>query len=320
MATVTMKELLEAGVHFGHLTRKWNPKMKKYIFGQRNGIHIIDLQHTLREFKKASEFVTEVAAKGGKVLFVGTKRQAQEAIREAAEKIGMPSVTQRWLGGTLTNWRTIMTRVQRLKELSRLDTDPKFENLTKKERLLLSKEKEKLDTMLLGITDMNRLPAALFVVDIKRERNCILEAQKLGIPVVAMVDTNCDPDDADYPIPGNDDAVRAIQLFAGKIAEALEEGRSAYQEHAQSEASDEAMSDKIGRDTGAIVDEDRKKTAARAPRRREGGPGDKAKPGARRPAGAGTGRPPARKPAAKPAVAPKATEDQPAEAPKTKEE
>jgi small subunit ribosomal protein S2 len=309
LATVTMKELLEAGVHFGHLTRKWNPKMKKYIFGQRNGIHIIDLQHTLREFKKASEFVTETAARGGKILFVGTKRQAQDAIREAAEKIGMPSVTQRWLGGTLTNFKTIMTRVQRLKDLSRLDTDPKFENLTKKERLLLSKEKAKLETMLLGITEMNRLPAALFVIDLKREKNCILEAKKLGIPVVAMVDTNCDPDDADYPIPGNDDAVRAIQLFSGKIAEALEEGRASYQEHAQSAANDDAMADKIGRDTGAISDEDPKKAAAKAPRRREGGPGDKAKPGARRPAGTGTGRPPVRKPAAKPAAAPKTKEE-----------
>jgi small subunit ribosomal protein S2 len=304
LSTVTMKELLEAGVHFGHLTRKWNPKMKRYIFGQRNGIHIIDLQHTLREFKKASAFVTEIAAKGGKVLFVGTKRQAQDAIREAAGRIGMPSVTERWLGGTLTNFRTIMTRVQRLKDLSRLDTDAKFQNLTKKERLILSKEKAKLETMLTGITDMNRVPAALFVVDLKRERNCILEAKKLGIPVVAMVDTNCDPDEADYPIPGNDDAVRAIQLFAGKIAEAVEEGRTAYQEHAQSAEADEAMSDKIGRDTGAIRDEDPRKAAAKAPRRREGAPGDKPKPGARKP-GVGTGRPPARKPAAKPAAAPK---------------
>jgi small subunit ribosomal protein S2 len=281
--------------------------MKKYIFGQRNGIHIIDLQHTLREFKKASEFVTETAARGGKILFVGTKRQAQDAIREAAEKIGMPSVTQRWLGGTLTNFRTIMTRVQRLKELSRLDTDPKFENLTKKERLLLSKEKEKLEKMLLGITEMNRLPAALFVIDLKREKNCIREAQKLGIPVVAMVDTNCDPDEADYPIPGNDDAVRAIQLFAGKIAEALEEGRASYQEHAQSAAADEAMADKIGRDTGAIKEEESKsKTAAKGPRRREGAAGDKSRPGARKPA-TGT-KAPARKPAAKPAAEPKKEE------------
>ena len=293
MATVTMKELLEAGVHFGHLTRKWNPKMKKYIFGQRNGIHIIDLQHTLREFRKASEFVTEIAAKGGKVLFVGTKRQAQDAIREISEKIGMPSVTQRWLGGTLTNFRTIMTRVQRLKELSRLDTDPKFEALTKKERLLLSKEKAKLEIMLTGITEMNRLPAALFVIDLKREKNCILEAKKLGIPIVAMVDTNCDPDDCDFAIPGNDDAVRAIQLFAGKIAEAIEEGRASYQEHAQNAAADEAMADKIGRDTGAISDEAGEKKPSRAPRR---APGDKPKPGARKPA--------PRKPAAKPAVEP----------------
>ena len=293
MATVTMKELLEAGVHFGHLTRKWNPKMKRYIFGQRNGIHILDLQHSLREFKKANVFVTDMVSRGGKVLFVGTKRQAQDAIREISEKIGMPSVTQRWLGGTLTNFRTIMTRVQRLKELSRLDTDPKFEALTKKERLLLSKEKAKLEIMLTGITDMNRLPAALFVIDLKREKKCILEAKKLGIPIVAMVDTNCDPDDCDFPIPVNDDAVRAIQLFAGKIAEAIEEGRASYQEHAQNAAADEAMADKIGSDTGAISDEAGEKKPSRAPRR---APGDKPKPGARKPA--------PRKPAAKPAAEP----------------
>ncbi len=256
MANVTMKELLESGVHFGHLTRKWNPKMKRYIFGQRNGIHIIDLQHTLREFKQASGFVTEVAARGGKVLFVGTKRQAQEAIREAAARVNMPCVTERWLGGTLTNFRTIMTRVQRLKDLSRMESDSTFENLTKKEKLLLSKEKEKLETMLSGIMEMSRLPAALFVVDLKREKNCIREARKLGIPVVAMVDTNCDPDEADFPIPANDDAVRAIQLFASKIAESVEEGKGIYQAQQEAKAESQAMADKIGRDTGEIVDEE----------------------------------------------------------------
>jgi small subunit ribosomal protein S2 len=257
LSTITMKELLEAGVHFGHLTRKWNPKMKRYIFGQRNGIHIIDLQHTLREFKKASDFVADVTTRGGKVLFVGTKRQAQDAIRAAAEKVAMPYVTERWLGGTLTNYRTIQTRIQRLKELMRIEADQSGEStLTKKERLLLMKEKEKLEKMLSGILEMGHLPAALFVVDIKKEHNCILEAKKLGIPVVAIVDTNCDPDEADFPIPANDDAVRAIQLFAGKIADSVQEGRDMFQARAESDAQAEAMAEKIGRDTGAIVDED----------------------------------------------------------------
>lgn len=256
MANVTMKELLEAGVHFGHLTRKWNPKMKRYIFGQRNGIHIIDLQHTLREFKKAAEFVVGVSGKGGKVLFVGTKRQAQTAVKDAADRVAMPCVTERWLGGTLTNFRTIMTRVQRLKELQRLETDPKSDALTKKEKLLLTKEREKLDKMLSGIVEMGRLPSALFVVDVKREKNCIREAQKLGIPVVAMIDTNCDPDDADFPIPGNDDAVRAIQLFAGKMADAIQEGKDMLKAREDALQEERALAEKVGRDTGALVDED----------------------------------------------------------------
>lgn len=255
MATVSMKELLEAGVHFGHLTRKWNPKMKRYIFGQRNGIHVVDLQHTLREFKKAADFVTKTAANGGKVLFVGTKRQAQDPIREAAEKIGMPFVTERWIGGTLTNFKTILTRVQRLKELERLDTDRRFEKLTKKEKLLLSKERDKLTVMLSGIRDMNRLPAALFVVDIKREKNCIAEAHKLNIPVVAMVDTNCDPDEVDFPIPGNDDAVRAIGLFAGKMGECIHEGSAAWQERAEQRAQEAAMAERLEAEARGESDE-----------------------------------------------------------------
>jgi small subunit ribosomal protein S2 len=303
LATVTMKELLEAGVHFGHLTRKWNPKMKRYIFGQRNGIHIIDLQHTLREFKDAAVFVTQTAAKGGKILFVGTKRQAQDAIKEAASKAGMPYVTERWLGGTLTNFRTIQTRVQRLKELNRLDTDPKFEALTKKERLLLSKEKEKLEKMLSGITEMGRVPAAVFVVDLKREKNCIREAQKLGIPVVAMVDTNCDPDEADFPIPANDDAVRAIQLFAGKIAEAVEEGRAAFAERAQEAATQDAFAEKMAQEASGGAEAEAKdgKRPPRGPRKEGAGdkrPARKPGSGTRKPAGKGPGKP-ASKPAAK---------------------
>ncbi|MEW5765239.1 MAG: 30S ribosomal protein S2 [Acidobacteriota bacterium] len=262
MATVTMKELLEAGVHFGHLTRKWNPKMKRYIFGQRNGIHIIDLQHTLREFKHASDFVTDLAVKGGRVLFVGTKRQAQEAIREAAERVKMPYVTERWLGGTLTNFRTIQTRIQRYKELLRLESNQNSENLTKKERLLLGKEKEKLEKMLSGIVEMTRIPSAIFVVDIKRERNCIREAKKLGIPVVAMVDTNCDPDEADYPIPGNDDAVRAIQLFAGKVADAIEEGRHVFQAREAEMAEAAALADRAAADADEEEHSDVQKSRA----------------------------------------------------------
>ncbi|MEJ2366822.1 MAG: 30S ribosomal protein S2 [Acidobacteriota bacterium] len=250
MAIVSMKELLESGVHFGHLTRKWHPKMKRYIYGQRNGIHIIDLQHTLREYKKASGFVTEAVARGGKVLFVGTKRQAQDIIKEAASEVAMPYVTERWIGGTLTNFRTIQTRVQRMKELDRLETDPKFDMLTKKERLHLAKEREKLQKSLYGIRDMGRLPAAVFVVDIRREKNCIHEAKKLGIPVVALVDTNCDPDDADFPIPGNDDAVRAIQLFTTKMAEAVKEGVDLRQAREEEAAEEAAMAEKIAQDKG----------------------------------------------------------------------
>ncbi len=286
LATVSMKELLEAGVHFGHLTRKWNPKMKRYIFGQRNGIHIVDLQHTLREFKRAADFVTDTVANGGKVLFVGTKRQAQEAIKEAATKVAMPYVTERWIGGTLTNFKTIMSRAQRLKELERLETDHRFENLTKKEKLLLAKEREKLQTMISGIKDMNRLPSALFVVDIKREKNCIREALKLNIPVVAMVDTNCDPDEVNFPIPGNDDAVRAIQLFAGKIAECVQEGAGIYQARAEASAEEAAMAERMSQEAGGEDDEPgahraqgrKKESVEKRVRKTSGGPRQPRKP------------------------------------------
>jgi len=266
MATITMKELLEAGVHFGHLTRKWNPKMKRYIFGSRNGIHILDLRHSLKEFHKAGQFVTDRVAQGGRVLFVGTKRQAQDAIKEAAKRVNMPWVAERWLGGTLTNHRTIMSRVQRLKELEKIDEDPKFANITKKERLLLEKERVKLNRMLEGIRDMLRLPSAIFVVDLRRERNCIREARKLGIPVVAMVDTNCDPDSTDFPIPANDDAVRSIHLFTSRIADSVQEGQDMYQSRMDDEAQDEAIQEKIARDAGIITD-DEKKPEKSEPRR-----------------------------------------------------
>lgn len=240
-----MKELLEAGVHFGHVTRKWNPKMKRYIFGVRNGIHIVDLQHTLREYKKADQFISDTVMAGGNVLFVGTKRQAQPVIKEAAEKINMPYVIERWVGGMLTNFKTIRGRIERLKELDNLETDLKFQNLTKKEKLLLVKERENLQKMFGGIRKMVEIPSALFVVDIKEEKNCILEARKLSIPVVALVDTNCDPDAIDFPIPGNDDAVRSIQLFTSKIAEAVQEGLDMRESRKVEETEEDALTERL---------------------------------------------------------------------------
>ena len=211
-----MKELLEAGVHFGHQTKRWNPKMKKFIFGKRNGIYIIDLQKTLKQFKEASKFVTDLAAAGKNMLFVGTKRQAQDAIYEEANRCGMFYVNTRWLGGTLTNFSTIRKSIHRLKEIEGILAQDDNENLTKKERLRLEREKEKLEKNLTGIKEMDELPDALFVIDPKKEYIAVKEANTLGIPVVAVVDTNCDPDLVDYVIPGNDDAIRAIRLFAAQ--------------------------------------------------------------------------------------------------------
>lgn len=225
MAIVTMKQLLEAGVHFGHQTRRWNPKMKKYIFGARNGIYIIDLQKTLRQFKEAYRFIRELSADEGVVLFVGTKKQAQDSIREEAERCGMPYVNQRWLGGLLTNFATIKKSVARLKKYEAMDEEGNWGGLIKKEILKIQKEKDKLARYLEGIKDMNGIPDAVFVVDPKREEITINEVRKLGVPVVAVVDTNCDPDMIDYVIPGNDDAIRSIRLFASKIADAVLEGQ-----------------------------------------------------------------------------------------------
>ncbi|HEX4496135.1 MAG TPA: 30S ribosomal protein S2 [Thermoanaerobaculia bacterium] len=219
MVEVTMKELLEAGVHFGHQTRRWNPKMKPYIFGKRNGIYIIDLQKTLRMFNQVAELVQQLAAEGKRILFVGTKRQAQEAIAEEAARCGEFYVTNRWLGGTLTNFVTLRTSIQRLKEVEGRLNDENSP-LTKKERLRLEREREKMVKNLEGIRDMEELPDALFVVDPKKEDIAVSEANKLGIPVIAIVDTNCDPELIDYPIPGNDDAIRAIRLFASRLADA----------------------------------------------------------------------------------------------------
>ena len=227
MATITMKELLEAGVHFGHQTKRWNPKMKEYIFGERNGIDIIDLQKTLKMFKDASKYVQDAAADGKVILFVGTKRQAQEAISEEATRCGMFYVNNRWLGGLLTNWVTVQKSVKRLKELDEMATDGRYELLPKKEVIKLERERKHLQANLAGIKNMNRLPDILFVVDSNKEQIAVKEARKLGIPVVAVVDTNCDPTEVDMVIPGNDDALRAIRLFTAKISESIAEGMQA---------------------------------------------------------------------------------------------
>jgi len=219
-----MKELLEAGVHFGHQTKRWNPKMKEYIFGERNGIYIIDLQKTLKMFKEASKFVQDLASDGKIVLFVGTKRQAQDAIAEEAGRCGMFYVNQRWLGGLLTNWVTVQKSVKRLKELDDMATDGRYELLPKKEVIKLERERKHLQANLAGIKNMSRLPDAIFVIDSNKEQIAVREARKLGIPVVAVVDTNCDPSEVDYVIPGNDDALRAIRLFASKISDSIVEG------------------------------------------------------------------------------------------------
>jgi small subunit ribosomal protein S2 len=219
-----MKELLEAGVHFGHQTKRWNPRMKEYIFGERNGIYIIDLQKTLKMFKEASKFVQDLAADGKIILFVGTKRQAQDAIAEEAQRCSMYYVNQRWLGGLLTNWITVQKSVKRLKELDEMATDGRYDLLPKKEVIKLERERKHLQANLAGIKNMTRLPDAIFVIDSNKEQIAVRESRKLGIPVVAVVDTNCDPTEVDYVIPGNDDALRAIRLFTSKISESIAEG------------------------------------------------------------------------------------------------
>src|SRR6202158_880655 len=224
VANITMKELLEAGVHFGHQTKRWNPKMKEYIFGERNGIYIIDLQKPLKMFKEASKFVQHNAAEGRTILFVGTKRQAQDAIAEEATRCGGYYINQRWLGGLLTNWVTVQKSVKRLKEIDEMATDGRYELLPKKEVIKLERERKHLQANLAGIKTMSRLPDAIFVIDSNKEQIAVREARKLGIPVVAVVDTNCDPSEVDYVIPGNDDALRAIRLFTSKISESIAEG------------------------------------------------------------------------------------------------
>jgi small subunit ribosomal protein S2 len=231
LPSITMKELLEAGVHFGHQTKRWNPKMKEYIFGERNGIYIIDLQKTLKLFKEAAKFVGECAAQGKNILFVGTKRQAQEAVSEEATRCTMYYVNQRWLGGLLTNWTTVQKSIKRLKELDRLAAEGTWEGRPKKEIIRLGREQKRLEQNLSGIKDMPGLPDVLFVIDSRKEAIAVKEARKLAIPVVGIVDTNCDPGEVDWVIPGNDDALRAIRLFASKISESVIEGRALAAEH-----------------------------------------------------------------------------------------
>ena len=236
MTILSMKQLLEAGVHFGHQTKRWNPKMKPYIFGARNGIYIIDLQKTVTLFEKAYQFIVDVVAKGEKVLFVGTKKQAQDSIREESERCDMYFVNNRWLGGTLTNFRTIRKSIEKLKELESMKSDGRIKQLSKKEGLEIDREIAKLEYALGGIRDMERIPGAMFIVDPRKERIASAEARKLGIPAISLLDTNCDPDDVDYIIPGNDDAIKAIRLFSSKIADACINGKKKFEERIQAES------------------------------------------------------------------------------------
>lgn len=247
MAVVSMKQLLEAGVHFGHQTRRWNPKMAKYIFTERNGIYIIDLQKTVRKLEEAYMFVRELAADGQEILFVGTKKQAQDSIREEASRCGMPFVNARWLGGMLTNFKTIKQRIKRLEQLKNMEEDGTFDLLPKKEVTKLKLEIEKLEKFMGGITQMKRQPAAMFIVDPRKERIAVAEAKKLHIPIVAIVDTNCDPDEIDYVIPGNDDAIRAVRLISAAMADAVMEGRQMnIDASAEADAGEDAAAEQPG--------------------------------------------------------------------------
>ena len=245
MAVISMKQLLEAGVHFGHQTRRWNPKMAEFIFAERNGIYIIDLQKTVKMVDKAYAAVSNIIQDGGEILFVGTKKQAQDSIKEEAERCGMFYVNERWLGGMLTNFKTIQARVRRLKDLEKMSEDGTFDRLTKKEVAKLLHEKHKLERNLGGIKEMKRVPDVMFIVDPRKERIAVLEAHSLGIPIVGIVDTNCDPDEIDYVIPGNDDAIRAVKLIAGKIADAVIEARQGAQFGAAAEGHDDEYEEDV---------------------------------------------------------------------------
>jgi small subunit ribosomal protein S2 len=254
MSDISMKQLLEAGVHFGHQTSRWNPKMKPYIFGARNGIHIIDLQQTVTMFKDLEAVVRDLAASGGHLLFIGTKKQAQEAIREEAERCGMYYVHNRWLGGTLTNFTTIRQSIDRLRKIEEMENDPKIvDALTKKEMLGLTREKAKLEQALGGIKTMRKLPDAIFVIDPKQEEIAVKEARKLGIPVIAVIDTNCDPDMVDYKVPGNDDAIRAIRLFCSSIADAINEGKTIHEQSlVKAKEDDRGAAESTGAESAAV--------------------------------------------------------------------
>ena len=249
MAVVSMKQLLEAGVHFGHQTRRWNPKMAPYIYMERNGIYIIDLQKTVKKLEEAYNFVRDTAAEGGTLLFVGTKKQAQDAVKEEAERVGMYYVNARWLGGMLTNFKTMRTRIDRLAQLRKMQEDGTFDILPKKEVIKHTNEIAKLEKYLGGVKEMKKIPSAIFVIDPRKEKNAIAEARKLGIPIIAIVDTNCDPDEVDYVIPGNDDAIRAIKLISQTMANAVIEGRqgedSAPAEEAVTVAAEEAVEETV---------------------------------------------------------------------------
>jgi small subunit ribosomal protein S2 len=264
LVSVTMKELLEAGVHFGHQVRRWNPKMKEYIFGERNGIYIIDLQKTQRMFRDALGFVSNAIAedKGKTVLFVGTKRQAQDAVREEAERAGQYYVNQRWLGGLLTNFQTVQKSIKRLKDLETMQTDGRYEKLTKKERIKLDREREGLNKNLSGIKSMTRLPDIVFIIDVRKEEIAVAEANRLGIPIVAVVDTNCSPEGIDYVIPGNDDALRAVRLFASRIADSIVEGQQIATEGGVVAQSEEGAA--VGETAEATAGEGQPSTASSA--------------------------------------------------------
>lgn len=240
MAELTMREMLEAGVHFGHQTNRWNPKMKPYIFGARNGIYIVDLQKTVPLFSRAYRFLSDITSRGEKVLFVGTKKQAQEVIQQEATRGEQFFVNNRWLGGTLTNYRTVKASIDRLRSIEKMEQDGTFDKLTKKEVLRLTRERQKLEKNLGGIKDMTKLPGAVFVIDTKKEHIAVAEARKLGIPVVAVVDTNCDPDEVDYIVPGNDDAIRAIRIFVTRAADACSEGSQAFQKQLATQKAEDA--------------------------------------------------------------------------------
>ena len=319
MATVTMKELLEAGVHFGHQVRRWNPKMKEYIFGERNGIYIIDLQKTQRMFKEAIKFVTGLAGEdtGRTILFVGTKRQAQDAIRDEATRCNQYYVNQRWLGGLLTNFQTIQKSIKRLKEIEAMQADGRIEQFAKKERLQIERERQALEKNLSGIKDMKRLPDAIFVIDTNKEEIAVKEANRLGIPVIGIVDTNCDPDGVNYVIPGNDDALRAVRLFASRIADAIGEGQQLAQ---QKESEEQAVAAERAAQAGTTVDmaarQRRDRDRGGRDRDRGGRGGDRDRGGRDRDRGGRGGDRGERRPAAQPpAAASESAPARPAEAP-----